>query len=81
MISEPEPESETESESSEPEENKESGLPELSATDGPLYLYHSASDAVMKLNEGDSIDDDGNIDVIDYKTYVQHKKRIKAENA
>lgn len=48
-------------------------------TDSPMYLYHNTSDAILKLDSGDSIDDDGNIDTIDYKTYVQHKKRLAAK--
>ncbi len=47
-------------------------------TDKVMYLYHNASDAILKLPPNDYIDDDGNIDVIDFKTYVEHSKRLKA---
>lgn len=67
----------------EPEDEKvaeeSSSLEIVNDTDSPMYLYHDASDAVLKLEVGDSIDDDGNVAVIDYKTFIKHKKRIESE--
>lgn len=58
---------------------KSSGSEIENDSDKIMYLYHNASDAILKLEVGDSIDDDGNIDIVDYKTYMGHKKRLKAE--
>lgn len=63
------------------EQAKENTSHLIKAVKETVYLYHNTSDAVMKLEAGQDIEDDGNIDVIDYKTYIQHKKRIKKENA
>lgn len=69
-------------ETEEETESEESDFQEiLNDTDKPMYLYHSTSDRILKLDPEDSIDDDGNIDVIDYKTYMGHKKRLKKEKA
>lgn len=67
-------------EEDEPEEER-SSLDIYNDSDKTMYLYHNASDAILKLDPQDSITDDGNIDVVDYKTYMGHKKRLKKEKA
>ncbi|MCH9735902.1 MAG: ATP-binding protein [Actinomycetia bacterium] len=78
-----EKQSEPETEEKEEQQEINFGKEETSTTienntDDPMYLYHNTSDAVLKLSPGDLIDDDGNIDIIDFKTFVEHSRRIKA---
>lgn len=48
----------------------------INDTDKTMYLYHSTSDGILKLPVGDELVNDGNVDIITFKEFLDHKKRL-----